>query len=96
MAKPVQWHGANRTLTPPKAEEDTSRIESMAVFNNGNMSVSCWQLTPEELADVVQNGGKIYLAVLFGPSQPPAFIGSEDSVRRIAVDYGGVWKREKV
>lgn len=94
MANPIQWHGMNKTLQAP-ASEDKQRIQDMHVFNNGNISVSCWQLTDEELIDLIQNGGKIYLAVLFGPSQPPVFVGTEDSVRRIAVDFGGVWKRKE-
>jgi len=36
------------------------------------------------------------LAVAFGPSQPPVFVGSEDEVRQVVIDYGNVWKKEKV
>jgi hypothetical protein len=93
MANPICWHGMNKTLQAP-ANEDKQRIQDIHVFNNGNCSVSCWQLTPEELADLVQNGGKIYLAVMFGKSQPPVFVGSENTVRSVVIDYGGVWKRQ--
>lgn len=94
MANPIPWHGTNKILQAP-AHEDKQRVGDLHVFNNGNVTVSCWQLTDEELIDLVQNGGKIYLGVLFGKSQPPVFVGTEDSVRRIAIDFGGVWKRSK-
>lgn len=95
MANSIAWHGQNRLLSAPKGEEK-DRVHDLHVFNNGNVTVSCWQLTPEELADIIQNGGKIYLAVLYGASQPPVFVGSEDSVRQVVIDYGKVWKKEKV
>lgn len=93
MANPVKWHGANKIL---RAGNQDDRIVELNIFNNGHCSVSCWQLTDEELVDIIQSGGKIYLAVMYGPSQPPVFVGTEDSVRRIAIDFGGVWKKEKV
>lgn len=94
MANSVPWHAANKKLQAP-ATEDKLRFRDLQVFNNGNVSVSCWQLTPDELTDIIQNGGKVYLAVLFGKSQPPCFVGSEDSVRSVVIDYGSVWKRSK-
>lgn len=95
MANPIPWHGQNRRLIAP-ANIAKDIIQDLPVFNNGKLSVSCWQLTEIELCDIIQNGGKIYLAVVFGPSQPPVFVGSEDSVRELVIDYGQVWKKEKV
>lgn len=92
MAHSIHWHGQTKILKPPNAD-DRDRIHDICIFNNGNVSVSCWQLTPEELADIIQNGGKVYLAVLYGPSQPPCFVGSEDSIRSTVIDYGRVWKK---
>jgi hypothetical protein len=95
MGESIPWHGQNFLLKAPAGEE-ADRVHDLHVFNNGHVTVSCWQLKPEELSDVVQNGGRIYLAVLFGPSQPPVFVGSEDSVRAVVLDYGKVWKKERV
>ncbi len=92
MSEAIPWHGQNKRLT----STNDDRLREICVFNNGSFSVSCWQLTAEELTDIIQNGGKVYLAVLFGKSQPPCFVGSEDSVRSVVVDYGPVWKKEKV
>lgn len=77
MAKAIPWHGSNKTL---RAGNGDDRIGTLPVFNNGHCTVSCWQLTDEELVDIVQ---------------PPVFVGTEDSVRRIAIDFGGVWKKGK-
>ena len=92
MAESIPWHGMNKRLTAAKDD----RLRELNVFNNGVLSVSCWQLSPQELVDLVTNGGKIYLAVMYGPSQPPVFVGSEDEVRQVVIDYGQVWKKEKV
>lgn len=95
MANPIPWHGQNKRLTAPKnVAKDI--VQDLCIFNNGKVSVSCWQLTEAELINIIQNGGKIYLAVVFGPSQPPVYVGSEDSVRELVIDYGQVWKKEKV
>ncbi len=93
MARPIEWHGQNKVLSAPKNDKD--RIQDLHVFNNGNCTVSCWQLTNEELAELIQNNGKVYLCVWYGPTQPPVFVGTEDNVRELVIDYGGAWKREK-
>lgn len=93
MANSIPWHGQNKRLVTP-AGEDKARIAELNIFNNGKCSVSCWQLTEAELVDIIQNGGKVFVACLYGPSQPPLFVGSEDTVRDVVIDFGGVWKRE--
>lgn len=92
MAKPVDWYGVNKTLITPKGETK-DRVQDLPVFNNGVMSVSCWQLSPDELADIVQSGGIVFVSVWFGQSSPPLFVGSEETVRSLVVDFGKVWKK---
>lgn len=92
MANAIPWHGNNKTLSAPNHEN----IGSLPVFNNDRVTVSCWQLTEAEIIDIIQNGGKIFVAVMYGKSQPPMFVGTEDSVRSVVIDYGKVWKKEKV
>lgn len=90
MANAIEWHGQNKILNSPKEAD----YPVLNIFNNGKVSVSCWQLTAEELAEVVQHGGKIFIAVLGGVSQYPMFVGTEESVRSVVADTGKVWKRE--
>jgi len=89
MGIPVQFSGANMLLRAPEGAENVS---DMHTFTNGMCSVSCWELSAEELAEVNRTG-RIYLSVFSGRTQPPVFVGDEESVRSIVVDFGGVWRR---
>lgn len=91
MGDPVKFAGSNAVLGPPKGKDET-QVRSMDVFRNGTCCVSCWRLTPEELQAVNESGGLVWVSVFWGATQPPIFIGDEESVRRIAADYG-VWKK---
>ncbi|RVM91480.1 hypothetical protein [Sinorhizobium meliloti] len=89
MGIPVQFSGANMLLRAPEGAENVS---DMHTFTNGMCSVSCWELSAEELAEVNRTG-RIYLSVFSGRTQPPVFVGDEETVRSIVVDFGGVWRR---
>lgn len=89
MGQPVKFEGANVRLLPPEGSEN---IQEMATYTNGLCSVSCWELSAEEMEEVARTG-RIFISIFSGRSQPPVFVGSEDTVRSVVVDYGGVWKR---
>lgn len=89
MAEAVYFEGANRKPGPPPGSEN---VGDLYTYTNGLCSVSCWQLTPEEIAEVARTG-RLYVSILSGPSQPPVFLGGEDEVRALVVDYGGVWPK---
>lgn len=89
MAAPVQFEGANMLLRAPEGAENVS---DMHTFTNGICSVSCWELSADELAEINRTG-RIYLSVFSGRTQPPVFVGDEEAVRSIVVDFGGVWRR---
>lgn len=91
MANAIKFAGANRMLLPPQGAEN---VDALHTYTNGICSVSCWELSPDELAEVLRTG-RVFLTVLSGQTQPPVFVGSEDVVRSVVVDYGGVWAREK-
>lgn len=86
MAQPVNFQGANRRLDAPAGREHN--VSPLYVFANGMVCVSCWELTPEEIAT-----GRVYLSVFFGPTQPPVLIADEDVTRSVIADVGGVWKK---
>jgi len=77
------------TLAAPEGMED--EVSSLPCFRNGIMTVSCWQLTQSELNEVVASGGKVFLAVMFGATQPPVFLADEHSVREVVSRYGETW-----
>lgn len=87
MANSVDFAGSNRVLVSPPGRDDVSDLHT---FTNGKVSVSCWEFTPEELAEIARTG-KVYLSVFFGESQPPVFVGTRDRVRSLIVDYGGTF-----
>lgn len=89
MGAPVQFEGANMLLRAPEGAENVS---DMHTFTNGICSVSCWELSADELAEINRTG-RIYLSVFSGRTQPPVFVGDEEAVRSIVVDFGGVWRR---
>lgn len=89
MGAPVVFPGHNRTLAPPSGAEN---ISPLPIFGNGTCCVSCWQLTPEELAEVNASGGMVFISIFYGDTQPPVFVGSELTTRDVVADYG-VWPR---
>lgn len=88
MAYPVDFPGKNLDLQPPPGAEN---IAPLPIFRNGTCCVSCWELSPDELADVIRTG-KVFLSVFWGQTQPPVYVGSEETTREVIADYG-VWKR---
>lgn len=99
MANPVKFPGSNLILRAPKGTE--GYIQDMHVFTNGRVCVSCWELNRDDMIDMLRTtlaeGNteqlKIYVSVFSGESQPPIFVGSEDQVRGVVADHGGVWKK---
>lgn len=89
MGIPVQFSGANMLLRAPEGAENVS---DMHTFTNGICSVSCWELSAEDLAEINRTG-RIFLSVFSGRTQPPVYVGDEKSCRSIVVDFGGVWRR---
>ncbi|WP_321385665.1 hypothetical protein [Rhizobium sp.] len=90
MGEPVSFPGQNMVLRAPPGQEET--VRDLYTFTNGYCSVSCWQLSAEELAEINRTG-MVFISIFSGRSQPPVFVGDEESVRSIVVDYGGVWKK---
>ncbi|QGJ74195.1 hypothetical protein [Sinorhizobium meliloti] len=89
MGVPVQFEGSNMLLRAPEGAENVS---DMHTYTNGMCSVSCWELSADELAEINRTG-RVYLSVFSGRTQPPVFVGDEEAVRSNVVDFGGVWRR---
>lgn len=93
MGSAVNFPGSNRTLTAPGGHE--GHVSDLHVFANEQVCVSCWQLSAEELSEVVRSGGKLWLSVFFGGgTQSPTYVGSERTTREVVADYGPVWRRQ--
>lgn len=97
MGTPVNFKGANRVLVAPKGREEC--VSDMPVFNNGTITISCWELTVDEVAELLEVSRKtgcarIWISIMFGPTTPPVYVGTENSVRQVAADFGPLWKKE--
>lgn len=90
MGEPVSFPGQNTVLRSPPGQEDT--VSELYTFTNGYCSVSCWRLSPEELAEINRTG-MVFISIFSGRTQPPIFVGDEEAVRSVVVDYGDVWKK---
>lgn len=73
MSKPVNFREANIILGPPKGGEDT--VQPLPVRRLDGTLVSCWRLSPRELAEV-QRTGCVWLAVFSGITQPPVYVAA--------------------
>ena len=61
------------TLNPAPGTEDT--VVPLEVFNDGKVSMSAWQPTPEEVQKLA-NGAQVWLWVWGGKSSPPVFLAA--------------------
>ena len=91
MAEAVDFPGSNFVFRAPEGRDD---IRDLHTFRqpDGPANVCCWRLTPEELAEANRTG-LVFLSVMSGRDFYPAFVGSEETVRSVVVDYGKVWER---
>ncbi len=67
---PIGFAEANKLLGKPPSmtSEECSGLE---VFTDGKWCVSRWQLSDLDLAEINRNGGKIYISIVSGGTQPP-------------------------
>jgi len=91
MSYPVHWHGTNKILKSPEGVT-AEQVQNLSIFSNGVVCVSRWQLSSEALEEEIETGGLVFISCFSGQTQPPIFVGSEEEVRQVAVDYGPVWK----
>ena len=91
MAYAVNFKGSNFSFKAPEGREDVSDLHTFRQ-PGGPCNVSCWELSAEELAEVNRTG-RVFLSVMSGSIFYPVFVGTEDVVRSVVVDYGPLWER---
>ncbi|MBG8556167.1 hypothetical protein [Hymenobacter guriensis] len=72
MATPVEFPEQNWLLKKPDSMSDDECV-SLPCFVDNQQVVSCWAFTPEEMAVLNANGGKLYMGV-YGQSTPPIWL----------------------
>jgi hypothetical protein len=75
--KPTNFKYSNKTLQPPGdvlfSKTDVAGIDPLPVWTDGMQVVSCWKLSRRERLSALLFG-RAWLAVLSGPTQPPALV----------------------
>lgn len=71
MAVAVGFEGANTVFRRPDSLS-AAECADLQCFSNGGQIISCWRLTPEELAEI-RKTGVVWLSIL-GSAMPPVMI----------------------
>ena len=77
---PVDFEESNKVLTKPPGMTD-EECGPLPVFNDGQQSISCWQLPWRDRLRVLITG-KVWLGVLMGVTQPPVYIAARKPLRK--------------
>lgn len=85
MASPIRFCGFNKRLTPAPGTED--KVGVLHVHSNGHETISCWKLTPEELAHVNKTG-EVWQSIMAGQSAPPSYISGLPLMEAMDPDSG--------
>ena len=67
MANPVNFKEQNITYTKPESMTD-EECSSLPAYADGEVIISCWQLSKEEISEVVNTG--VIWAGLYGTQVP--------------------------
>lgn len=73
--KPIDFPQSTKVLQKPSTMSD-NECSSLHVWNDGKQCVSCWKPTFKERMNILF-GGKVWLGVLSGKTQPPVFVLGE-------------------
>lgn len=73
--KPIDFPQSTKVLQKPSTMSDYE-CSSLHVWNDGKQCVSCWKPTFKERMNILF-GGKVWLGVLSGKTQPPVFVSGE-------------------
>jgi hypothetical protein len=71
MANPVGFEGARAVADAAPGDED--KVRPLPIFMDDHQIISCWRLTPEELARIAETG-VVWLSVTNVGILPPVFV----------------------
>jgi len=76
--QPVSFPQANKTLNKPQGMTD-AECGPLPVYNNGEMSISCWQMNWRERLSALFFG-RVWLYVVMGSTQPPVALDAMKTI----------------
>lgn len=78
--KPIDFKQSTKVLQKPSTMTD-KECASLHVWSDGKQCVSCWKPTLKERINILF-GGKVWLGVLSGGTQPPVFVAGSNVFKR--------------
>lgn len=81
--KPIDFRQSTKVLQKPATMTD-KECASLHVWSDGRQCVSCWKPTLGERLRVAF-GGKVWLGVASGGTQPPVFVSGENVFNRVSM-----------
>lgn len=79
--KPIDFKQFTKVLQKPSTMTD-NECASLHVWSDGKQCVSCWKPTIKERLNILF-GGKVWLGVLSGGTQPPVFVSGSNVFNRL-------------
>lgn len=79
--KPIDFKQSTKVLQRPSTMTD-NECASLHVWSDGEQCVSCWKPTLKERLNILF-GGKVWLGVLSGKTQPPVFVSGTNVFNRL-------------
>lgn len=73
--KPIDFPQSTKVLQKPSTMSD-NECSSLHVWSDGKQCISCWKPTFKERMNILF-GGKVWLGVLSGKTQPPVFVSGK-------------------
>lgn len=80
--KPIDFRQSTKVLQKPATMTD-KECASLHVWSDGRQCVSCWKPTLGERLRVAF-GGKVWLGVASGGTQPPVFVSGKNVFNRVS------------
>lgn len=71
--KPIEFKEQNCVMNGPEG----SNIRPLPVYRDNDVCVSKWELSRDDLKELAENGGCIYLSVQMNGNQPPVLLSVE-------------------
>ena len=66
---PRPFPQANMRMMPPEGMDNCDPLETF-VDRETHETISCWQMSAEELAECNRNGGRVWVRVCAAPTPP--------------------------
>ena len=81
--KPIDFPQSTKVLQRPSTMAE-SECQSLHVWNDGVQCVSCWKPSFLERIKILF-GGKVWLGVMSGKTQPPVFVSGEQVFNKASI-----------